>query len=212
MLSCSKFVTTTDYAPGSAPASSQRGDAGRQAALPRIGRAMEEPTSWHSARRQPSWSRTNGCVTTCVVLIPTHRGRRHTPKGSLVEDPNEDAATPELLVYQPQENGRLRLVALEYVVLQSAWPLPARRVEATQTLARPGSGVNLPTADVADIVAFLAAADGRWMTGQICGTAAASYDPRYRPASTTPTPARLPVALVVGNPGLVGIAGHLVVR
>lgn len=45
----------------------------------------------------------------------------HYVKGSLVDDPTERAATPELLVYEPLENGRLRLVALEYVVIQSAW-------------------------------------------------------------------------------------------
>lgn len=45
----------------------------------------------------------------------------HYAKGSLIDDPTERAATPELLVYEPLENGRLRLVALEYVVIQSAW-------------------------------------------------------------------------------------------
>jgi len=45
----------------------------------------------------------------------------HYVNGSLVGDPSIDAATPEAVVYEPQENGRLRLVALEYVVLQDAW-------------------------------------------------------------------------------------------
>jgi hypothetical protein len=45
----------------------------------------------------------------------------HYVKGALVGDPAESAATPEALVYEPQPNGRLRLVAVEYVVLQSAW-------------------------------------------------------------------------------------------
>jgi len=31
------------------------------------------------------------------------------------------AATPEALVYEPTRNGRLRLVAAEYIVLQDAW-------------------------------------------------------------------------------------------
>jgi hypothetical protein len=30
-------------------------------------------------------------------------------------------ATPEAVIYEPQRNGRLRLVAVEYVVLKSAW-------------------------------------------------------------------------------------------
>jgi len=38
-----------------------------------------------------------------------------------VGDAAVNAATPEALVYEPQRNGRLRLVAAEYVVFQSAW-------------------------------------------------------------------------------------------
>ncbi|MEP7055327.1 MAG: hypothetical protein ABI912_08780 [Actinomycetota bacterium] len=45
----------------------------------------------------------------------------HYAKGALVADPALNAAKPEVLVYAPESNGRLRLVALEYVVLQSAW-------------------------------------------------------------------------------------------
>jgi hypothetical protein len=45
----------------------------------------------------------------------------HYVNGALVGDPSENAATPEAVVYEPQRNGRLRLVAVEYVVLKSAW-------------------------------------------------------------------------------------------
>ena len=45
----------------------------------------------------------------------------HYVKGALVGDAVIDAETPEALVYQPLRNGRMRLVALEYVVFQSAW-------------------------------------------------------------------------------------------
>ncbi len=45
----------------------------------------------------------------------------HYANGALFADPAVNAATPEVLVYEPQRNGRLRLVALEYVVVQSAW-------------------------------------------------------------------------------------------
>lgn len=45
----------------------------------------------------------------------------HYVKGSLVEGGKIDAARPQALVYEVQSNGRLRLVALEYVVFQSAW-------------------------------------------------------------------------------------------
>ena len=45
----------------------------------------------------------------------------HYVNGALVGDDVVDATTPEALVYQPGPNGRMRLVALEYVVFQAAW-------------------------------------------------------------------------------------------
>jgi hypothetical protein len=45
----------------------------------------------------------------------------HYVKEALVGDPAIGAARPEALVYEPERNGRLRLVALEHVVLQAAW-------------------------------------------------------------------------------------------
>ena len=45
----------------------------------------------------------------------------HYAKGSLVMDGNVDPSTPEALVYEPDLNGRLQLVAVEYVVFQAAW-------------------------------------------------------------------------------------------
>jgi hypothetical protein len=39
----------------------------------------------------------------------------------VVGDPSVDPATPEALVYEPTSNGRLRLVAVEYIVDQAAW-------------------------------------------------------------------------------------------
>lgn len=36
-------------------------------------------------------------------------------------DAELDATLPEVLVYEPSRNGRLRLVALEYVVFEDAW-------------------------------------------------------------------------------------------
>jgi hypothetical protein len=45
----------------------------------------------------------------------------HYVKGALVGDGEVDAATPEALVYEPTKNGRLRLVAVEYVVFKADW-------------------------------------------------------------------------------------------
>ncbi|MEP7200997.1 MAG: hypothetical protein ABI894_00195 [Ilumatobacteraceae bacterium] len=45
----------------------------------------------------------------------------HYAKGAIVPDGAIDPLTPEAVVYEPDEHGRLRLVALEYVVFKDAW-------------------------------------------------------------------------------------------
>jgi hypothetical protein len=45
----------------------------------------------------------------------------HYVRGAIVGDGQVDATTPEALVYEPQANGRMRLVAVEYVVFQADW-------------------------------------------------------------------------------------------
>jgi hypothetical protein len=45
----------------------------------------------------------------------------HYVKSDLVGDAAVNAAAPEALVYEPGRRGRLRLVALEYVVFQDQW-------------------------------------------------------------------------------------------
>jgi hypothetical protein len=45
----------------------------------------------------------------------------HYVNGALVGDASLDAATPEVLVYQQLPDGKLRLVAAEYIVFQGAW-------------------------------------------------------------------------------------------
>ncbi len=45
----------------------------------------------------------------------------HYVKKELVGDPAVVATTPEALVYEPQQDGTLALVAVEYVVIQADW-------------------------------------------------------------------------------------------
>jgi hypothetical protein len=45
----------------------------------------------------------------------------HYVNGGLVKDPAIDPTKPEALVYEPTEDGGLRLVAAEYIVFQDAW-------------------------------------------------------------------------------------------
>ena len=45
----------------------------------------------------------------------------HFVNGNFVGDTVLDPQQPEALVYEPSENGQLKLVALEYIVFQAAW-------------------------------------------------------------------------------------------
>jgi hypothetical protein len=45
----------------------------------------------------------------------------HFVNGDYVGTTDVDPAKPEALVYEPEGNGKLRLVALEYVTFQAAW-------------------------------------------------------------------------------------------
>ena len=45
----------------------------------------------------------------------------HYVKGSIVGDGVVDATDPEAVIYEPEANGQMRLVAVEYVVFQADW-------------------------------------------------------------------------------------------
>lgn len=45
----------------------------------------------------------------------------HYVLGARVGDPAIEAAKPELVIYEPGKDGRLKLVAVEYVVIASDW-------------------------------------------------------------------------------------------
>jgi hypothetical protein len=57
----------------------------------------------------------------CIANLPTGTMGIHYVKGSLVGDGVINATTPEALVYEPLKNGKLKLVALEYVEIQDVW-------------------------------------------------------------------------------------------
>ena len=45
----------------------------------------------------------------------------HFVNGARVGDAVVNAAEPEAIIYEPQKNGKLKLVSVEYVVFKSAW-------------------------------------------------------------------------------------------
>jgi hypothetical protein len=53
----------------------------------------------------------------------------HYLNGHLL-DGTIDAATPEAVIYEPTPDGRMRLVAVEYIVLKSAWDEAQGMVDA----------------------------------------------------------------------------------
>ena len=45
----------------------------------------------------------------------------HFVKGALVGDGELDATRPEIVIYEPQPDGRLKLIGADYLVLADAW-------------------------------------------------------------------------------------------
>ena len=45
----------------------------------------------------------------------------HYVNMDLVTDPALDATRPEIVIYEPTSNGRLRLIGADYLVLKDAW-------------------------------------------------------------------------------------------
>lgn len=57
----------------------------------------------------------------CIANLPAGTMGVHYVNGALVGAGRIDALKPQALVYEPEENGHLRLVAVEYIAFQQAW-------------------------------------------------------------------------------------------
>jgi hypothetical protein len=57
----------------------------------------------------------------CIANPPLGTMGIHYVNGTFVGDSVIDATKPEALVYEPTRRGKLKLVALEYIVFQGAW-------------------------------------------------------------------------------------------
>jgi hypothetical protein len=73
----------------------------------------------------------------------------HFVNGGLVGDAVLDPTTPEALVYQQLPNGKLRLVAAEYIVFQGTWLAAGNTAAPTlfgqpMNLIRSGNRYGLP--------------------------------------------------------------------
>jgi hypothetical protein len=79
---------------------------------------------------------------TCIAEPQMGAMGVHYVKGDLVKDPAIAATEPEALVYAPDQQGRLHLAALEYVVIKSDWDAkqpqpPSLGVGDRETIAPP---------------------------------------------------------------------------
>ena len=57
----------------------------------------------------------------CIANLPTGTMGVHFVNGALVASGNINALSPQALVYEPEENGHFKLVAVEYIAFQAAW-------------------------------------------------------------------------------------------
>ncbi|MDQ4078160.1 MAG: hypothetical protein M3220_18175 [Chloroflexota bacterium] len=57
----------------------------------------------------------------CVALPGVGAMGVHYSNPSLLRDATYDPLRPEVLVYEPQENGNFKLVAVEYVIFRAPW-------------------------------------------------------------------------------------------
>jgi hypothetical protein len=62
------------------------------------------------------YAQASGCVST-----PSGGMGYHYMNGALLQDGVLDPLRPEALLYEPMRNGRLRLVAVEYVIVAGPW-------------------------------------------------------------------------------------------
>jgi hypothetical protein len=68
----------------------------------------------------------------------------HYVNGTLLTDGVINAATPEALVYEPTANGKLKLVALEYVIFQSQSPGGPPSLFGVPFLPNDGTTLGIP--------------------------------------------------------------------
>ncbi|HEU5037765.1 MAG TPA: hypothetical protein VFT70_12225 [Nocardioides sp.] len=91
----------------------------------------------------------------------------HYVNGDLVGDGEVRLRRPEALIYEPQSDGDMELVAVEYVVLRSAWrtghPTGRPRLyDRSFTLVKAGNRYGLPAFYELHVWAWRANASGRF--------------------------------------------------
>lgn len=65
------------------------------------------------------------------VAIPSGAMGIHFVNPALMQDASYDPSRPEVLVYEPQKNGKLRLVAVEWLIFAEPWTAAGHDKEET---------------------------------------------------------------------------------
>jgi hypothetical protein len=102
----------------------QHGDAAMTASAKRDASAFVKIVRASTERfRDPAVALAEGYVPQFGCVSGSHEGAMgvHFVNFPLVADGVFDATRPELLVYEPLPNGRLRLVAADYLMLAATW-------------------------------------------------------------------------------------------
>ncbi|MEJ2678281.1 MAG: hypothetical protein P8174_04290 [Gemmatimonadota bacterium] len=92
------------------------GSSGGSAAVDRDLAALRQATArFHDfqAAKDAGW---NVEVTNCMDDLPAGAMGYHYGNPTYIDDPTPDVRKPELLIYEPEKNGRMRLVAVEYII------------------------------------------------------------------------------------------------
>jgi hypothetical protein len=110
-------LSATGIAQSQQVAAAQERGEGVDGPLIRIARQATSAFQDVAAAEAAGYALSSGCVTGPEEgAMGVHYGN-----GMLVEDGQLDATQPEVLVYEPTRNGRLQLVAVEYIVLAEQW-------------------------------------------------------------------------------------------
>lgn len=102
-----------------------RSDGGEAALSPSVSRALaalrQATAPYHDfqAAQHAGW---NVEVTNCMDDLPAGAMGYHYGNPAYINDPVPDVRKPELLIYEPQKNGRMRLVAVEYIIPYALTP------------------------------------------------------------------------------------------
>jgi hypothetical protein len=92
------------------------------AAQPDIEAARAATARFHDVSKATGYGEFHDAAGIACIDQPGEGGMGiHYVNGALVGNPDENIRTPEALVYDPDANGHLKLVAVEYIVDKAAW-------------------------------------------------------------------------------------------